>query len=131
MGSRETAAHPMSFRVNGAHMQSLPVHLFKDSFGPFLALLNENQVPYKLREQRAGVPMASSEVIEVLQSAAMWGGLASVIVAFLKVSHGRKIIITSNDNKVIYAAGLTRKELERVLDDVKNLTAIETKSDGT
>lgn len=112
-------------------MQSLPVHLFKDSFGPFLALLNENQVPYKLREQRAGVPMASSGVIEVLQSAAMWGGLASVIVAFLKVSHGRKVIITTKDNKVIHAEGLTRKELERVLKDAKSLTAIETKSDGT
>jgi hypothetical protein len=109
-------------------MESLPVHVFKDSFGPFLALLNENQVPYRMREQRAGVPMASSSgVIEVLQSAAMWGSLASVIVAFLKVSHGRKVIITTKDNKVIHAEGLTHKELEQLLENAKSLTAIERK----
>jgi hypothetical protein len=108
-------------------MESLPVHVFKDSFGPFLALLNENQVRYRMREQRAGVPMASGGVIEVLQSAAMWGGLASVIIAFLKVGHGRKVIITTKDDKVIHAEGLTRKELELILESAKNLTAIETK----
>ncbi len=111
-------------------MKSLPVHLFKDGFGPFLALLNEKQVPYTMREQRAGVPMASSGVIEILQSAAMWGGLASVIIAYLKVSHGRKVIITTKDDKVIQAEGLTHKELEQMLQYAKNLTAIETKSDG-
>lgn len=112
-------------------MESLPVHVFKDSLGPFLALLNENQVRYRMREQRTGVPMASSSgIIEVLQSAAMWGGLASVIVAYLKVSHSRKVIITTKDNKVIHAEGLTHKELEQILEDAKNVTAIETKSDG-
>ena len=28
-------------------MGTLPVHLFKDSLGPFLALLNEHQVKYQ------------------------------------------------------------------------------------
>jgi hypothetical protein len=112
-------------------MKSLPVHLFKDSFGPFLSLLNENKVPYRMREQRDGAVMASSGVIEVLLSPAVWGGLALVIVTFLKVSHGRKVIITTKDNKVIHAEGLTRKELEQVLEDAKKLAAIETKSGGT
>jgi hypothetical protein len=108
-------------------METLPINVFKDSFGPILALLNENQVPYRMREQRAGVPMASSGVIEILLSPALWGTLATVIIAFLKVSHGRKVIITTKDDKVIHAEGLTHKELELVIERAKNLTAIETK----
>jgi hypothetical protein len=110
-------------------MKSLPVHLFKDSFGPFLTLLNENKVLYTMREQRSGVTMASSSgVIEVLLSPTVLGGLALVIIKFLKVSHGRKVIITTGDNRVIQAENLTHRELEQVLEVAKSLDAIDTKS---
>ncbi len=112
-------------------MEALPVHLFKRSFGPFLALLNEHKVSYTMREQRSGLQMAASGVAEVLQSAAMWGGLATVIVAFLKYRHSRKVIITTKDNQVIHAEGLTGKELEQILERAKSLAVIETKSDET
>jgi hypothetical protein len=111
-------------------METLPVHLFKDSFGPFLALLNEHQVKYQMRDVRAGVPMASSGVIEIIQAignAAMWGALATVLVAFINSRRGRKVIITTKDNTVVHAEGLSPKELEKVLEQAKNLTAIEPK----
>jgi hypothetical protein len=112
-------------------METLPVHVFKDSFGPFIALLNEHNVKYTMREVRSGVPMAASGVIELLQSAAMWGALATVIVAFINSRRSRKVIITTKDNTVVHAEGLSPKELEKVLTQAKSLTAIETEKDET
>ena len=112
----------------GVTLETLPVHLFKDSFGPFLALLNEHQVKYQMSESRYGVPMASSGVIEIVHAvggAAMWGALAAVLVAFINSRRGRKVIITTKDNTVVHAEGLSPKELEKVLEQAKNLTAID------
>jgi hypothetical protein len=113
-------------------METLPVYVFKDSFGPFLALLNEHHVKYQMRDARSGVQMAAAGVIEILQTPAMWAGLAAVIVAFLKYRHSRKVTVTMKNKTLIHAEGLTAKELERVLDQAQSLTAIETeKKDKT
>jgi len=112
-------------------MERLPIHLFKDSFGPFVTLLNEHHIKYTMRDVRSGVPMASSGVVELLQSAAMWGALATVVVAFIKSRRGRKVIITTNDNTVVHAEGLSPEELEKVLAQAKSLTAIETEKGET
>jgi uncharacterized protein YqgV (UPF0045/DUF77 family) len=109
-------------------LETLPVHLFKDSFGPFLQLLNEHKVTYQIRDVRTGIQMASSGVIEIVQAvgnAAMWGALATVLVAFINSRRGRKVIITTKDNVVVHAEGLTVKELEKVLEQARNLTAID------
>lgn len=100
-------------------MVTLPVHVFKESFGPFATLLNEHHVRYQMREVRSGVPMASSGVVEIVQavgSAAMWGALATVVVAYINSRRGRKVIITTKDNTVVHAEGLSVTELERVLE---------------
>lgn len=109
-------------------METLPVHVFKDSFGPFLELLNEHQVKYQLREVRACVPMASSGVIEIVQAvgnAAMWGAIAAVLVAFINSRRGRKVIITMKDNTIVHAEGLSPQELEKVLVHAKSIAAID------
>ncbi len=54
------------------------------------------------------------------------GSLATIIVMFIKAKHGRKVVITTKDNKVIHAEGLTKEELEPILQEAKNLTAIDT-----
>ena len=72
--------------------------------------------------------MASSGVIEVLQSAAIWGALATIVVAFIKNRNGRKVIITTKDNTVIHAEGLSKKELEEILKNSISLSAIDHKS---
>jgi hypothetical protein len=110
-------------------MESLPVHLFKASFGPFLALLNEHDLKYAIREPRLGVPVAASEVIEVLLSPYIWGALSTIIVAFLKYRNSRKVIITTKDGQIIQAEGLNQEELEGILKHAKSLALIETKSD--
>jgi hypothetical protein len=109
-------------------MTSIPAHVFKDSFRPFVELLNEHGVPYQMREARMGVPMASSGVIEIIQAvgvASAWGGLAAVLVAFIKARAGRKVIVTTKDNNVIHAEGLTAAELERVLSIAANIAVID------
>ena len=111
-------------------METLPIQVFKDSSGPILNLLNEHDLKYKMQEVPLGDVMASSGVIEVLKTAAMWGALATIVVTFIKVRSGRKVIITTKENEVIHAEGLTAKELEQILKRAKKLTAIDYSSSG-
>lgn len=106
-------------------MDTLKIHLFKDSFDPMLELLNEHDIKYQMQGQRAGVISNSSMVVEIIQSPAAWGALATVLVAFLKYRSGRKVMITTKDNKIIHVEGLTAKELEKYLEEAKWLTAID------
>jgi len=111
-------------------LETLPVHLYKDSFKDFLGLLNEHQIQYAIREQRANVPMAAaSGIIELVQNPAMWGALATVIIAFTKTRRSRKVVITLKDKTVVHAEGLSQSELEKVLIHAKTLSAIETQAD--
>lgn len=110
-------------------METLKVHLFKASFGPFLSLLNEHEVKYQIHAARSGVPTASSEVLEIIKvlgSATFWPSVAAVIIAYLNRSRTRKVIITTAENQVVHAEGMTQKELEAVLEKAANITAIET-----
>ena len=107
-------------------VDTLPVHLFKDSFGPFLALLTEKKMAYTIREQRAGVPIAgASGILELVLSPAMWGALALVICAFLKNKRSRKVVITLKDKTIFHAEGLSPAEIEKLLPQARHLTAIE------
>jgi len=47
-------------------MDTLQIHLFKDSFYPVLELLNEHDFEYQIQGQRAGVITNSSMIIEVI-----------------------------------------------------------------
>lgn len=120
------------FNLGENRLDNFPVHLFKDSFGPFVALLNEHQLKYQMRQTRAGVQAGPSGVLEIVQavgSAAMWGALATVVVAFINSRRGRKVIITTKDNFVVHAEGLSIAEIEVVLQHAKNMTAIEILND--
>lgn len=96
-------------------MNTIPVHLFKDSFGPFVILLNEHDLKYTMQEVRVGVPMASGGTLEIIQAAlnnsAFWPSLAAVVAAFIKVRSSRKVIITTKQGTVVHAEGLTQAEL--------------------
>jgi len=112
-------------------METLPIHVFKDSFRPILKLLNEHEIKYQMRETRAGQVMAAGGVLEIILSPAMWGALATIVVAFIKYKNDREVIITMKDNKIIHAKGLTKAELELILKEAKNIAAIDTnKSDS-
>lgn len=109
-------------------METLPVYLFKSSFRPFLELLNENDLQYRMREVRTGVPMAAGgtlELIKAIGDVAFWPALAAVVVAFINRRNGRKVIITTKDKTVIHAEGLSFTELERILQLAENITAID------
>lgn len=109
-------------------METLPIHLFKNSFGPFLELLNEHDLKYQMRQVRAGVPMASGGALEVIKAAgeaAFLPAIAAVVVAFINRRNGRKVIITTKDKTVVQAEGLSMAELEHVLKIAENITAID------
>lgn len=112
-------------------MQTLPVHVFKDSFKPIIGLLNDNDIKYQMHQTRSAEVMASSGVIEIILSPEIWGTLTVIIVAYIKAKHGREVIITTKDNKIIHAKGLTKEEVEPILKEAKNIAAIDTnKEDG-
>lgn len=109
-------------------MTTFPVHLFKASFGPFVQLLNEHNLTYQTREFRSGSVMASGGTVEIVQAVgnvAFWPSLATVIVAFIKSRRSRKVIITAKDGTAVHAEGLTQDELEKILKQARNLTAID------
>lgn len=109
-------------------MDTLPVHLFKSSFGPFLDLLNEHGLKYEVRAVRSGVPMASGgtlELVKAIGDAAFWPAVAVVVSAFINRRNGRKVIITTKDRTVVHAEGLSMAELEHVLELAENVTAID------
>lgn len=111
------------------NVETLKVNLLKASFGPFVTLLNEHEVKYQIQASRSGVPMASSEILEIIKvlgSATFWPAVAAVIIAYLNRSRSRKIIITTKDNQVIHAEGMTQKELEAVLEMAASIAPIET-----
>jgi hypothetical protein len=109
-------------------MDTLPVHLLRSSFGPFLELLNEHDRRYEMREVGSGVPMASGnslEIIKVIGAAAFWPAVAAVVIAFINGRNGRKVIITTKDKMIVHAEGLSLPELERVLQIAENMIAID------
>ena len=66
----------------------------------------------------------------MILSPAMWGALAIIVAVFINAKHGRKVTITTKDNRVIHAEGLTKEELELILKETKNLTLIDTGKDS-
>lgn len=114
-------------------MTNFPVHLFKASFGPFVQLLNEQKLTYQVREVRSGAVMASGATLEIVQAvgnAAFWASPATVVVAFINSRRSRKVIITTKDGTVVHAEGLTQGELEKVLEQARNFTAIDAGDKG-
>lgn len=112
-------------------IQSVRINVFKGSREPFLSLLREHGIEYEEHAPPIGVVFAAGEWVEVAKSTAVFGSLAAVVVAFLKHRHGRKVIITTKDNTVVHAEGLTHKELEKVLELASNVTAIDRGTDET
>lgn len=112
----------------------MQVHLFKASFGPFVQLLNEHELRYQMRANRSGAVMAAGGTLEIIQAvgnAAFWASLASVVVAFINSRRSRKVIITTSDGMAVHAEGLSMKELERVLEQARSLTAVDTSEDSS
>jgi hypothetical protein len=111
-------------------MHCFHVHMFRDSFAPMIDLLNEHHVKFQMRESRSGEVMAPTGVIELLQSTAMWGALATIVVTFIKRRIGRKVIITTKDMEDIQVEGLSPNELEEILERSMSLVAFDPIKDG-
>lgn len=108
-------------------MESLSIHVFKDSIQPISELLKRENLNWSMRPKPIGVPMASSDVIEVVLNLDAWGALATVIIAFIGARHGRRVMITTKDHKIIHADGLTSKDLENVLKNAMSISAFDPK----
>ena len=109
-------------------MDTLPLHLFKESFSEILELLTEHNVKYQMREVRMNVPMAAGGTLEIIQAVgnvAMWGSLATVLVSYINSRRGRKVINTTKDGAVVHAEGLSESELNSLLEQAKNLTVFD------
>jgi len=72
--------------------------------------------------------MAAGAIIEIwsaIKDITPWGALALVLVTWLKTKSSRKIIITSKNNDIFHAEGMSVAEVERLLDVAKDVAVIE------
>jgi hypothetical protein len=109
-------------------MATLQVHVFKDSAASFTAALSENGIEFSRRIQLSEAPMAAGAIIEIfsaIKDATPWGALAVVVIAWLNAKAARKVIITTKNNEIIHAEGLSVSEIERVLEKAKDVAIIE------
>ncbi len=106
-------------------MSTLEIHVFKNSYLPVTELLDAENLSWSMRQERSGVVMASSGVLEVALNAGAWVSIAAVLIAFIKARHGRRVMITTKEKEVIHAEGLTAKELEKILENAAWVTAID------
>ena len=114
-------------------MKGIRATLFKHSHDPFIELLEEHGLEYYSIALNSQEIYAAGEFLEIVKNvvnATFWPSLATVIVAFLKKNSSRKVIITTEDNKIIHVEGYSLSELEEILKKTKDITAIQTKPSG-
>lgn len=106
-------------------MSTLEIHVFKDSLHPLSELLDAKGLSWSIRQERSGIVMASSGVLEIAINAGALASIAAVMISFIKARHGRRVMITTKNKEVIHAEGLTSKELEEILEKASWVTAID------
>jgi hypothetical protein len=104
---------------------AIKITLFKDSYEPFIALLQESNVEFSQRPPQVGVVMNSGLQI----ACAVTAGLVKVVLAFLKARQSRQVIITTKGNAVVHfqEEGLSAAEVERLIPQARSMAVIETK----
>lgn len=113
-------------------MARLKIQLFKDSYKSFTGHLDNEGVEYSRRIQLAEIPMAAGMTIEVISTIAQatpWGALAIAVVAWLHARKSRKVIITTNNNKIIHAEGYSAEEVEGFIEQAKSIEVIDTSNE--
>jgi hypothetical protein len=105
---------------------AIKITLFKDSYEPFIAPLEESGIEFTRRPPPVGIVMNSGLEIGI---SAVTMALTRVIVAYLKARQRGKLIVTTKGNAVVHfqAEGLSQSELERVQAQVRNMMVLETK----
>jgi len=112
-----------------APMDSIRVHVFRDSYDPFTQLLDQNNIKYYGVALNSSGPMNAGEMLEIVKTvgnATLWPSLASVIVAFIRARKSRKVTITTKDNKIFHAEGYSMEEISQILHEARSITAIDT-----
>jgi hypothetical protein len=101
--------------------------LFKDSSDSFLAELDEHSIAYNHTAALSGQVMASGTLVAIAQAVASSTAFAAIVVAWLKARSSRKIIVTTEDNRVFHLEGYSLAEAEKVLAMAIRIAAIDTK----
>lgn len=110
----------------------LRLSIFKDSEKSFLAALDAEGIEHGRVQTYTTQPQASGivETITAISEAMPWNALAKVIVEFINARKSRKIIITTEDNKIFHAEGYSIKEIQKILSLSVNITVIDTKPEN-
>ncbi|SEL19798.1 hypothetical protein SAMN03159414_1959 [Pseudomonas sp. NFACC41-3] len=103
--------------------------LFKHSAGPFLAALDEAQIPHAPIHMFSTNPQGSGfvEAITALSDAMPWNAIAKVAVAWIEARKSREIIIHTETGDSIHAKGYSASEVQKLLQKSTNVIVIDTK----
>lgn len=109
----------------------LRITLFKGSFG-LVNALNEAGIEYQSYAQRSLEPQASGQVIEIIgaiSDAMPWNALAKVLIAWLNARASREVMITTANGEFVQAKGYSIAELQKLLQNAKNVQVVDTQPD--
>jgi hypothetical protein len=102
------------------------ITLFKDSRDSFLAALDQQSVAYNPVAALSGQVMASGTFVAIAQAVASSTAFAAIVVAWLKGRASRKIIVTTEDNRVFHLEGYSLADAEKILSMAARVTVIDT-----
>lgn len=109
--------------------EGIIIHLFKSSHDSFNKAMKEAGIEYSGLAALSFKPQASgfTEFVQAFSESMPWNSLAKVIVAWIDARASREVIITTKDSKIIHMKGYGIEEVERLLDNTKSITVIDTK----
>ncbi|WP_036549760.1 hypothetical protein [Nitrincola lacisaponensis] len=104
------------------------VHLFKHSYASFNKAMKDAGIEYYGLAALSFKPQASgfTEFVQAFSESMPWNSLAKVIVAWIDARASREVIITTRDSKVVHMKGYGIKEVERLLNNTKSITVVDT-----
>jgi|AntRauTorcE11897_2_1112592.scaffolds.fasta_scaffold06043_2 hypothetical protein len=114
-------------------MEKIRLSFFKDGSEAFFEMLDTADIPYeKIQLFPPGTLVASGEAVEIIKAVAglaIFPSLAAIIVQWLKANASRKVYIQQQDNSSILLEGYSVKDIEKIFEDTKRITIIQTEAD--
>ncbi|WP_318434672.1 hypothetical protein [Photobacterium leiognathi] len=110
----------------------LRIRLFNHGEESFLSDLDDAGISHSRVHQFSTAPQASGivEMISSLSNAMPWNSIAKVLIKWLEVRKSRKVIVTTEDGKVIHLEGYSANQVQKIITNAREVMVFDTKPDS-